>query len=62
MTVTLQGLRTDIYPAPDLEAAKKWWTALLGIDPYFDQPFYVGYSLAGYELGLMPDANPDEGL
>ncbi len=61
MTLTLRGLRAVIYPAPDLEAAKQWWTAALGIDPYFDQPFYVGYSVAGYELGLLPDADPGDG-
>jgi predicted enzyme related to lactoylglutathione lyase len=51
-----QGLRTVIYPAPDLEKAKAWYSAVLGIAPYFDQPFYVGYNVAGYELGLDPDA------
>lgn len=61
MALTLQGLRTVIYPAPDLDAAKQWWTAILGITPYFDQPFYVGYSVAGYELGLLPDADPSDG-
>ncbi len=61
MTLTLQGLRTVIYPAPDLDAAKAWWTAALGVAPYFDQPFYVGYSVAGYELGLLPDADPADG-
>jgi catechol 2,3-dioxygenase-like lactoylglutathione lyase family enzyme len=61
MTVHLQGLRTVIYPAPDLEAAKTWWTALLGLPPYFDQPFYVGYELGGFELGLLPDADPADG-
>ncbi len=61
MTLTLHGLRTVIYPAPDLEAAKAWWTKTLGIAPYFDQPFYVGYSIAGYELGLLPDADPADG-
>lgn len=61
MTLTLQGLRTVIYPATDLDAAKAWWTATLGVAPYFDQPFYVGYSVAGYELGLLPDADPADG-
>jgi catechol 2,3-dioxygenase-like lactoylglutathione lyase family enzyme len=61
MTIGLQGLRTVIYPAPDLEAAKTWWTALLGVPPYFDQPFYVGYQIGGYELGLLPDADPADG-
>jgi len=62
MALTLQGLRTVIYPAPDLDAAKQWWTAVLGIAPYFDQPFYIGYSVAGYELGLLPDADPSDGV
>jgi predicted enzyme related to lactoylglutathione lyase len=52
------GLRTIIYPAPDLHASKAWYTNVLGIEPYFDQPFYVGYQVAGYELALDPDADP----
>jgi catechol 2,3-dioxygenase-like lactoylglutathione lyase family enzyme len=61
MSIPLEGLRTVIYPAPDLDSAKQWWTDLLGIDPYFDQPFYVGFSVAGYELALMPDAASADG-
>jgi predicted enzyme related to lactoylglutathione lyase len=52
------GLRTVIYPAPDLEAAKRWYSDVLGQAPYFDQPFYVGFSVGGFELGLLPDAQP----
>lgn len=52
------GLRTAIYAAPDLERAKAWYTALLGFPPYFDEPFYVGFSVGGYELGLDPNAAP----
>lgn len=55
------GLRTVIYPAPDLDASKKWFTDLLGIEPYFDEPFYVGYSVAGYELALNPEGDPAVG-
>ena len=61
MAISLQGLRTVIYPAPDLPAVKAWWTELLGQDPYFDEPFYVGFEVAGYELGLLPTADPGEG-
>jgi catechol 2,3-dioxygenase-like lactoylglutathione lyase family enzyme len=61
MTTPLLGLRTVIYPAPDLEAAKAWWTALLGVAPYFDEAFYVGFSIGGYELGLLPTADPADG-
>ena len=42
------GLRTIIYPAPDLAASKAWFTQLLGLQPYFDEPFYVGFDVAGY--------------
>jgi predicted enzyme related to lactoylglutathione lyase len=49
------GLRTVIYRAPDLDRAKAWYSQALGIAPYFDQPFYVGFNVGGFELGLDPD-------
>ena len=52
------GLRTVIYPAPDLAAARDWYAQLLGHGPYFEQPFYVGFAVGGFELGLVPDATP----
>jgi catechol 2,3-dioxygenase-like lactoylglutathione lyase family enzyme len=61
MTLSLNGLRTVIYPSPDLAADKAWWADLLGQQPYFDQPFYVGFAVAGYELALLPDADPADG-
>jgi catechol 2,3-dioxygenase-like lactoylglutathione lyase family enzyme len=61
MGISALGLRTVIYPAPDLERARAWWSQYLGVDPYFDQPFYVGFAVAGYELGLLPDADPADG-
>lgn len=61
MTTPLQGLRTVIHPVEDLSAARRWWTDLLGFGPYFDEPFYVGFEVGGYELGLLPDGNPDDG-
>jgi len=55
--VQLLGLRTIIYPASDLEASKAWFSGLLGTEPYFDEPFYVGFNVAGYELALDPDGD-----
>lgn len=55
----LLGLRTAIYHAPDIDAGKRWYTRVLGVSPYFDQPFYVGFNVGGFELGLTPDAGPD---
>jgi predicted enzyme related to lactoylglutathione lyase len=49
------GLRTAIYKVPDLEKAKQWYAEAFGTSPYFDMPFYVGFNIAGYELGLQPD-------
>ncbi len=48
------GLRTAIYPVSDLKSAKEWYSLVLGQDPYFDQPFYVGFAVGGFELGLLP--------
>ena len=54
------GLRTAIYAAPDLARAKEWYSKAFGIDPYFDEPFYVGYSVGGFELGLDPDTSGEK--
>lgn len=54
----IKGLRTAIYPVPDLDKAKAWYTQVFGVAPYFDQPFYVGFSVGGFELGLVPDGQP----
>jgi predicted enzyme related to lactoylglutathione lyase len=48
------GLRTVIYPVDDLAAATAWFTGIVGHGPYFEEPFYVGFEVAGYELGLLP--------
>ena len=56
-----QGLRTVIYHAADLQATKAWYAQALGVQPYFDQPFYVGFNIAGYELGLDPDPSSATG-
>lgn len=56
------GLRTVIYHAGDLERAKEWYAEVLGFTPYFDEPFYVGFEVGGFELGLLPeDADSSRG-
>ena len=52
------GLRTAIYPTNDLAIAKDWYRQVLQREPYFDEPFYVGFSVGGFELGLIPDGHP----
>ena len=51
----LKKLRTVIYHVDDLQKAKAWYSNLTGIQPYFDEPFYVGFDINGFELGLDPD-------
>lgn len=50
------GLRTASYRVDDIEKGKTWYSEVLGVKPYFDEPFYVGFNVAGYELGLQPGA------
>ncbi len=49
------GLRTTIYKVSDLDKAKKWYAEAFGRKPYFDEPFYIGFNIGGYELGLLPE-------
>ncbi|MEL6675939.1 MAG: VOC family protein [Bacteroidota bacterium] len=49
------GLRTTIYRVPDLTEAKAWYSKAFDKAPYFDEPFYVGFNIGGYELGLLPE-------
>lgn len=51
------GLMNATYQAKDLNAAKAWYAKALGVQPYFDQPFYVGFNVHGYELGLVPETD-----
>lgn len=52
------GLRSAIYPVHDLASAKKWYSKVLGFAPYFDETFYVGFNVGGFELGLVPNGIP----
>jgi len=54
------GLRTAIYHVDDIDKGKHWYSEVLGVKPYFDQPFYVGFNVGGYELGLQPGAGDDQ--
>lgn len=50
------GIRSVIYPSSNLEADTSFWTKILGKQPYFAQPYYVGFDVDGYEVGLDPNA------
>jgi predicted enzyme related to lactoylglutathione lyase len=49
------GLRTAIYAVADLKAARAWYRDVLERDPYFEEEFYVGFNVGGFELGLVPE-------
>ena len=53
-TALFLGLRTAIYPVPDLLAAREWYESVLGIEPYFNEPFYVGFDVGGFEARIGP--------
>jgi predicted enzyme related to lactoylglutathione lyase len=52
------GLRTTIYTVNDIGKAKAWYTKVFDVKPYFDEPFYVGFNIGGFELGLTPEEQP----
>ena len=52
------GLRTTIYKVGDIDKAKEWYSKAFGIEAYIAEPFYVGFNIAGYELGLQPEDKP----
>ena len=54
----IQGLRTVIYPVTKLDEATAWYEQVLGRAPYFNEAFYVGFEVGGFELGLIPDGQP----
>src|SRR5687768_662881 len=51
----LRGLATVNFYAADLEAAKKWYSGFLGIEPYFNVPGYTEFRIGDYqqELGII---------
>ncbi len=49
-----QGIKTVLHPVSDLAAAKAVYTALLGVEPQADAPYYVGYDAEGQHIGLVP--------
>lgn len=56
------GLRTTVYKVSNLSEAKHWYSKAFKTEPYFDQTYYVGFNIMGYELGLLPvDENQKRG-
>ncbi|HLX88178.1 MAG TPA: VOC family protein [Acidimicrobiales bacterium] len=53
-----EGIKTVLHPVSDLESAKAVYTALLGVAPQADGPYYVGFDAAGQHIGLVPGGGP----
>ncbi len=53
MSKPFLGLRTCIYKVSDLAKAKAWYTLAFETEPYFDEPFYIGFNIGGYEIGII---------
>jgi predicted enzyme related to lactoylglutathione lyase len=52
------GIKTVLHPVADLTTAKAVYTALLGMPPQTDAPYYVGYDVNGQHIGLVPGGGP----
>ncbi|MFT4534975.1 MAG: putative enzyme related to lactoylglutathione lyase [Saprospiraceae bacterium] len=57
----MKGLRTTIYRVSNMNAAKGWYSIAFDVEPYFDEPFYIGFNVGGYELGLQPEEEGESG-
>jgi predicted enzyme related to lactoylglutathione lyase len=53
-----QGIKTVLHPVSDLDAAKAVYSALLGVGPQADSPYYVGFDVEGQHIGLVPGGGP----
>ena len=56
-----KGVKTIIYPVKDIAQAKTLFRKLLGVEPYSDQPYYVGFKIGDQDIGLVPNS-PEAGM
>ena len=52
-----QGIRTVIYPVKDIGRGKTLFSNLLGVAPYADTAYYVGFRVRDQEIGLDPNGH-----
>jgi hypothetical protein len=55
-----QGVKVFICRVKDIAQAKTLYSKLLGIEPYTDEAYYVGFKVGDQELGLDPMATTKE--
>ena len=56
-----KGIKTVLYPVKDMTQAKTRFQKLLGVEPYADQPYYIGFKVNDQDIGLVPN-NPEAGM
>ena len=54
-----QGVSTVIYPVKDIAKAKEVFRELLGVEPYADAPYYVGFKVGNQDIGLDPNGHQE---
>ncbi len=54
-----QGIKTVIYPVKEIARAKALFSKLLGVEPYADAPYYVGFRVGDQEIGLDPNGHKE---
>lgn len=54
-----QGISTVIYPVKDITRTKALFRELLGVEPYADAPYYVGFKVGSQDIGLDPNGHKD---
>jgi|SRR5580704_15049981 predicted enzyme related to lactoylglutathione lyase len=50
-----KGIKTIIYPVRDVNQTKALFRKLLEVEPYSDQPYYVGFKVGDQDIGLVPN-------
>jgi predicted enzyme related to lactoylglutathione lyase len=55
-----EGIKTVLHPVSDLDQAKAIYTAIVGVEPQTDTPYYVGFDAEGQHIGLVPDGGPQK--
>ena len=53
----VRGIRVVIFPVTDITQAKMLYRTLLGVEPYSDEAYYVGFRVGGQEIGLDPNGH-----
>jgi len=56
-----KGVKTILYPVKDMTQAKTLFQKLLEVEPYADQPYYIGFKIGDQDIGLVPNS-PEGGV